>query len=402
MVKRIIIIFLIIVLMIGGAIYISLDAKKEDKIREDIRENEKSSLDSVYSYLKLELKDENIIYSPLSIRTAFSMLREGSKGETKKELDKLFTGLNVKKYKNSDKLSFANSLFINNDHKDKIKDSYVKLLKTKYSSEIIYDDFNGPEVVNNWVKEKTLGLIDKVLDELTPDQKLVLVNALAIDISWMKEFDTTSTGGEDFTLLDGTNYLATTMHNTYSKYASYYKGEDKTIISLDLEKEGNVNLEFIVIMPDDFNEYVNNLDNKTFKKDLSKLVKVSENKKLRLSIPKFKFDYSLKLKKDLHELGLNKVFTPLAELDGIGKGLYVDDAIHKATIDFSEKGIKAAAVTAITIKANSSIDMSEYVDINIDKPFVFAIRDKKTSEIWFLGSVVKPNSWEEDKANYKI
>lgn len=399
MVKRITLIFIIIIIVIGGAIYISYDAKKEDKIRENIKENEKSSLNSIYSYLKMELNDENIIYSPLSIRTAFSMLREGSSGETKEELDKLFTGVNIKKYKTSNKLSFANSLFINNNYKNNIKNSYIKTLKNKYFSEINYDDFNGPDAVNNWVNKNTLGLIDKVLDTLTPDEKLVLVNALAIDVSWMKKFETTNTYGEDFILLDDTEYKATTMHNTYSKYASYYKDEDLTAVSLDLEKINNVNLEFIAIMPNDLKQYVNTLDNKVVNKLLSKMVKVNESKKLRLSLPKFKFDYSLKLKEDLNALGLNKVFTSNAELEKIGKDLFVDDAIHKATIDLSEEGVKAAAVTAITLKANA-MDTSKYVDININKPFVFIIRDKNTSDIWFIGTVLKPNNWEDDKEEY--
>ena len=399
MIKRIILIIIIILMMIGGAVYISYDAKKEDKIREDIKQNEKNSYDAIFDYLKLELDNENIIYSPLSIRTAFAMLREGSSGETKKELDKLFTGVNVRKYKNSEKLSFANSIFVNNDYKKLIKDSYIKILKNKYYSEVLYDDFNGPDVINSWVKKNTLNLIDKVLDYLTPEEKIVLVNALAIDLKWMNEFETTNTSGSEFTLLDGSKYNATTMHNTYSDYASYYKDDDVSVVSLALEKVDKVDLEFIAIMPNDIEDYVSKLNNETLYKDLDKLKKATKDKKLRLSIPKFKFDYSLKLKDDLEKLGINRVFTSNAELNKIGKDIFVDDAIHKATIDFSEKGIKAAAVTAIVMK-NSSIDMSQYVNIEINKPFIFIIKDKNTSDVWFIGTVLKPNSWEEDKDWY--
>ena len=117
MFKRILIIIIILLGIIFGSIYISFDAKKEDKIRE----NNKSSENSIYEYLRLEYKDDNIIYSPLSIRTAFSMLKEGAKGETKEELDKLFSGIKTTKYKTSDKLSFANSIFINENFKNEIK-----------------------------------------------------------------------------------------------------------------------------------------------------------------------------------------------------------------------------------------------------------------------------------------
>ena len=85
------------------------------------------------------------------------------------------------------------------------------------------------------------------------------------------------------------------------------------------------------------------------------------------------------------------------------ESLYVSDALHKANIDFTEKGVKAAAVTAFVMKANMALPVEEKhpVEININKPFMFLIRDKNTKEIWFTGTVYEPNKWEDDRAEYE-
>ena len=388
--KNKIIIALVCLLLITGCNF----NKKENKENKENTNNYNE-----YKYLSLEFKNQNIIYSPLSINSAFLMLKEGSEGKTYEELNNLFSKTNIKKYENTDKLSIANAVFINNDFKEKIKENYINSLKEKYNAEVKYDSFINADSINNWVSEKTLKLIDKIIDEITEDTKLILVNALGINIEWVNKFECTSTNGSDFTLVDGSNYLATTMHNTYYSNSSYYKDDNIQAVSLDLKQEGNTNLEFIAIMPNNINEYINNINNEEINKVIDKLIKVDFNNRLRLSIPKFKFDYELKLKEDLQSLGIKKVFTTEAELDKIGPNLYVSDALHKANIDFSEDGIKASAVTALIIKASTALE-ENYVDININKPFIFIIRDKESKDIWFIGTVLKPNSWEEDKEDY--
>lgn len=80
---------------------------------------------------------------------------------------------------------------------------------------------------------------------------------------------------------------------------------------------------------------------------------------------------------------------------------FVNEALHKANIDFTEKGIKAAAVTVIGIKDTASIREEEPEEIKFDKPFMYIVRDKKTGEIWFVGTMYEPNSWEKDQIDYQ-
>lgn len=139
-------------------------------------------------FLKLENKEENKAYSPLSIKYALLMLKDGTNGESKKQLEALIGDYKSNKYTNSQHMTLANAMFINNNMKDKIKSDYAERLKAEYNAEVIYDSFESPTNINNWVKSKTFNLIDSALDEVSKDNPFVLINSLAIDMEWKNKF----------------------------------------------------------------------------------------------------------------------------------------------------------------------------------------------------------------------
>ena len=137
------------------------------------------------SFLKIENKEENNVYSPLSIKYALAMLKDGAKGESKKQLENVIGEYKVNKYANSKNISLANAMFIREEKKDKIIDSYIDGLKTNYNADVIYDSFKSADAMNSWISKRTLGLIDKMMED--KDLKgldFALVNALAIDQYW--------------------------------------------------------------------------------------------------------------------------------------------------------------------------------------------------------------------------
>ena len=81
---------------------------------------------------------------------------------------------------------------------------------------------------------------------------------------------------------------------------------------------------------------------------------------------------------------------------------YISSAIHKAKIEFTQDGIKAAAATMYGGKGGGGdydyfFDVPvETIDITFDKPYMFLIRDVETGEIWFTGTVYEPKKWEDD------
>ena len=366
-------------------------------------------------FLQMENNKENMIYSPLSIKYALKMLQEGANGNTYTQIEKIAGNLNLPTYQNiEDTLSLANGIFIRDTYYQYVKDDYKDILVSKYNAEIRQDEFQSADNVNHWIEEKTFGIIKNMLsNELVtnPDLQMLLINALAIDMEWETQFDENDTLGETFYLADGTEMTATMMNKENSSDdVSYYLENGVTALTMDLKEYDGTQLEFMAIMPDeDLEQYVNTLT-------MDKINEITQNLQLasttkagvKINIPKFEFDYDLNLKDDLMSLGITDAFdaelanlSNMADIEKTGKNLYVSDALHKANIEFSEEGVKAAAVTVFaTMDATAVLEEDKPVEINIDNPFVFLIRDKNTKEVWFVGTVYEPNSWEDDKADY--
>ena len=370
------------------------------------------------SFLKMENNKNNLIYSPFSIKVALNMLKEGSDGETKNQIENVIGTSDVSSYQSIDKvLSFANAIYVRNYYSECIKKDYTDTLTNKYRAELKYDEFNNAQNVNNWISDKTFGTIKNILkdeDISDPDSVMLLINALAIDMEWQEKFDFKDTYGEDFFLDDGTRKKATMMHKkkVIDKNTKYYKDNRITALSMDLQEYGNNKMQFVAIMPKkNLSEYVNKISMEDINNILNKLTPaIKTNNGLNITVPKFSFDYDLNLKGDLMKIGitdvfdkkeanLNKMYIPNSKF----KKLYVGDALHKANIDFSENGIKAAAVTVIRIMAATSAIVKEKppIEINLNKPFLYLIRDKETNEIWFVGTLYQPNLWENDKEQYE-
>ena len=361
-----------------------------------------------FSFLKMENEEKNLIYSPLSIKYALKMLQEGADGNTLSQIEKVTENFSLTKYQNIDKnLSLANGLFIKDTFFSKVKPEYSSLLASQYNAEILQDKFENANNINKWIDNKTLGIIKKMLeDNNVTGADMILVNALAIDMEWEEQFSDNSTFGEPFYLKDETEIQATTMtKETSDSNTSYYKNENITALTMDLKQYDNTKFEFVALMPDkDLKQYVDNFSLDKMN-EIDKNLKTADKEKdgVIVSIPKFSFDYDLKLKEDLQNLGITDAFNGSANFGKMAnESLYVSDALHKANIDFTEKGVKAAAVTVFTIKAMAMPGEEKYpVEVNINKPFMFLIRDKNTKEIWFTGTVYEPNKWENDRAEYE-
>ena len=368
-------------------------------------------------FLKLENNERNMIYSPLSIKYGLSLLRDGASGETREEIDGVLNGIGLTKYTNvEDKLSLANAVFIRDDFTEYTLDAYKNDVINKYNAEIMFDSFQTTATLDKWVDDKTFGLIKKMGLTVNDDVRMVLSNALAIQMNWKDAFNGSSYG-RDFYLADGSKFEAMTLSYDATKKESvgYYMDDDVTMASIDLEEmDDGTQLEFVAVMP-----------KKVALKDYIRTVNIDdvigiENKKtlanytkdgVDLYIPKFKFEHGLNFINDLRQLGIEKAFireeadfSKMVDLVKIKQDygaddvyFYVSDAIHKANIDFSEKGIKAAAVTAFAMTKDMAIGPVKHpVQIVIDHPFMFLIMDKKTQEIWFVGTVYEPEEWDED------
>lgn len=194
---------------------------------------------------------------------------------------------------------------------------------------------------------------------------------------------------------------------------SFYTDENIKVFAKSLKEYNGKQLEYIGIMPlnKNLDEYVKNITAQDINNLLGQLKKIELNNfkdgvvtKITGFIPKFKFDYELDLMNDLKTLGIKNVFEiGKANLKNITSDeLYINKISHKSNIEFTQDGLKAAAITYAGGKGagetfNYYFEVPvEEIDLTFDKPYMFIIRDKKTQEVWFTGTVYNPLLYKED------
>jgi len=422
--KKIYIIFIIIVVLIIALSCVFLIDKKpkNDEVIPIIEPGDNISFDYKIINETNKRYKNNYMISPLSIAYALSILEVGATDNTKKEIDKLLNNYNLINDPNiKDRISLANALFINNKYKSNIKNLYIDSIKTNYNSDILFDDFNTPDVINNWVNEKTYKMIPRILDSISNDFVLGIANAIAIDVEWKTKFECNNTRKETFTLKDGTKMDTAMMYSnsnlTYFEndeakgiikdYVSYDKTTGKQTYE---ENENTVSLEYIAILPNDIDKFMKNLNKDKIDSLLKNKQTSSSNLTINLKLPKYTHDFDYDDFKDaLQTLGIKDAFdSDKASFNNILKensdiSIYVDEAIHKSHIELSENGTKAAAVTAFILNKATSInhEQPKIINITFDKPFIYIIKDKISDNIWFFGTVYEPLKWEKHTCENK-
>ena len=193
-----------------------------------------------------------------------------------------------------------------------------------------------------------------------------------------------------------------------------YTDEEVKVFAKDLKEYDGVTLQYIGIMPtkENLDAFIEKVDMKKINGYISNLKDVDEYAdfndgvvtKIYGYIPKFKFEYDLDLMKDLKLCGITDVFDKTkADLSKMVEGeAVISTVLHKANIEFTQDGIKAAAASMLGGEgAGMPFDYFfdvpiEEIDITFDNPYMFLIRDVETNEIWFAGSVYEPLSWDEE------
>ena len=209
------IVMITLILLFAGyemaTVFWKVDSREEQE-ESQVEEVSTDVLDYDIKLIKEVNEKENYLISPYSIEIALSMLKEGADGNTKEEIENLIgnreinSDLNVK-----NKVNIANGVFIKNEYKDAVIDTFYETVKEKYKADIIYDDLKSPKVVNDWVNKKTYNMIPKLFDELE-DPLIVLTNAVALNVEWKYAFECKNTTKSEFIKNDGTKIDVSMMH----------------------------------------------------------------------------------------------------------------------------------------------------------------------------------------------
>lgn len=189
----------------------------------------------------------------------------------------------------------------------------------------------------------------------------------------------------------------------------FYTDDNVKVFAKDLKTYNGTTLEYVGIMPtnESLTDYIKNTNAKKINNIISNLKTIELNNfekgkvtQITGKVPLFKYEYELQLIDDLKALGITNIFDKnKADLSEIATGAYIDSAIHKTNIEFSNDGIKAAAATVMG-GFESAAGGFDYlfdvpvvtIDLTFDKPYMYIIRDKDTGEVWFTGTVYNPTN----------
>jgi len=344
---------------------------------------------------------ENIMISPFSITSALSMTLNGAAGETfeamKKALrfeDKTLQEINETYLKLMTEmvpvderviLEIANSVWV--EKKFPVKPSFISDLQEYYKSEAREIDINNPDavnIVNGWIAEKTHDKITEMLEYLDPKLTMLLINAIYFNGKWRYQFDEDNTSDEPFYITPESPKDVPMMHQ--KEYFNLIETDDAKIVELPY---GQGNYTMVVVLPDEDITTADLASSLTTELWQGWMESLSERtNEVDLSLPRFKYKYKRELNDDLINMGMGIAFTLDADFSNISDiPSCISSVKHESFIETNEEGTEAAAATVVEM-VNTSIPIT--ITINVNRPFLYFIREVSTGTILFMGRVNDP------------
>jgi serpin B len=266
-----------------------------------------------------------------------------------------------------------------------IQDDFLATLAREYGAGVIPLDFGHPEaakeLIDEWVRERTRDRIEKLFDQLDPRTKLVLANAIYLKADWLRPFASEPVRDLPFTLASGEQVDVPTMGQLET--FRYARGDGWQAVELPYVGE---RLAMWVLVPDRGRTPLEVLTPET----LATIGDSLNEGFVDVRLPRWDFDTDVELIPALQALGMHAPFDPgAADFSGItDAGLWIGDAIHRATITVDEWGTEAAAVTGLGFPSSGPPPPDAV--IHADRPFAFAIVDTQAHTPLFLGQIADP------------
>jgi serpin B len=342
--------------------------------------------------------DSNAFLSPLSASMALGMALNGANGETLdamraalwltgmpeaeinqgyRDLIALLSELDART-----EMKIANSLWGHDGFT--IEPAFIDAGKTFFDAEVKTLDFGSPSAIstiNNWVGERTNGRIPTLLDQISDGEILFLINAIYFKGKWRETFEKKDTQNGPFQAADGRTRTAALMDQTDT--LRYDETDDYQAVDL---LYGNGSFAMTVLLPKAGRtpaDVLAGLDPASWR-DLAGRFR-DEN--VHLTLPRFKMEYSRRLNDDLTALGMGIAFDDSQAdfyriADVRPERLYLTRVDQKTFVEVNEEGTEAAAATSVGVGITS---VPEVFEMRVDRPFVFAIRERLSGTVLFLG-----------------
>lgn len=351
----------------------------------------------IFKELNKDDAQSSVFISPFSISMALTMTYNGAASTTLDAMSRTlgFDGLDrsvvnesykellrhLEKVDSKVTLNIANSIWIREGYP--IKQSFLDLNKDTFDAlvrELDFSKSDAPDTINGWIKSKTSGMIEKMIDSIDPNTVMYLINAVYFKGQWMYKFDPKNTFSGSFKALNGQTQTVDMMSRKGT--LEYTKGDNYQAIRLPY---GSNKLSMYLILPDEgvnINNFTDTLDADKWQKIRTSMAEVED---AILQIPKFRLEYGIKnLNASLAALGMEEALGPGADFSGMHPGLFIARVLHKAVIEVNEEGSKAAGVTVVEMRESAAVDQVSFI---ANRPFVFMITDDTTGTILFMGKL---------------
>ena len=364
-------------------------------------------------YQVLRASDGNLFYSPYSISLALAMTYAGARGETGQQMadtlrfilsqDRLhpaFNSLDIElgqrgggaegKDEEGFRLNIVNAIWGQEGYE--FLSEFLDVLAENYGAGLRPIDFASAPgesriTINDWVSDQTEGRIEDLIPQgllINPLTRLVLTNAIYFNAAWRYPFEEYDTRDGPFYLLDGGEDNVPMMRQT--KSFSYAEGDGYQAVELLYDGR---EISMVILLPrsGEFETFEKSLD----AQGVDAIIKSMEYNRVALKMPRFEFESSFRLRETLAAMGMPDVFSyGSADFSGMtgNHDLFIADVVHKAFVSVSEERTEAAAASSVTVPTARIGPPPEIIEVTVDRPFVFVIRDIPTNTVLFVGRIV--------------
>ena len=347
--------------------------------------------------------DQNVFISPLSASMALGMTCNGANGATQEAMAATLglQSLSMPEANTSYRrvidllleldpkvqMELANSIWYRQGFA--FEEAFLDVNRAFFDAVVRGMNFSDPatkDVINGWVDEQTHGRITDLIDGIDPATVMFLINAIYFKGTWTYEFDPEDTRDEPFQLPGGTFIDVAMMRqagdfgyfgNAQFQAVELPYGDGEFLMTILLPHQ-SVNIDAFIasITQDQWDQWMDSF----------------EEKRIDVYLPKFKLEYERELNHDLTALGMGIAFSGQADFTNMYRpgGLFISLVKQKAFVEVNEEGTEAAAATVVVVQLTAGPGP---LTIRMDHPFVFAIRERHSGTILFMGKIVEPVVW---------
>ena len=351
-----------------------------------------------------EQKEGNgsLIVSPISVTYMLGMLNTGADGQTRQQIaDVLGLGSSVMEINEYCKkmideaprvdpsvtVQIANCIDVNSALGITLVPQFKTDMQNYYNAQIEALDFgksSSLDKINNWCKKNTDGMIPSILDRLSPNAAMCLLNAIYFKATWTEKFDPKDTRDMDFTMPDGSTSQHKMMHR--KALAAYDKNDLCEMLYLPYGSNGYGMYVLLPVEGKTVDDVIQGLSAEGVKEQLFEM----GPHEVDILMPRFTTSNETMLNEVLSAMGMPRAFNPqYAEFPNMaqGKNLFVSMMKQKAKIEVNEEGTKASAVTISQMGETAPPPAPQYlqVDFHATRPFVYYIIESSTRSIFFMG-----------------